>query len=193
VIDSTTEDPKPNPTLDEFAADVVAIARAGGDEHQVTDAIAARLKQLLRDGLELTPDQRRPDPDRYVMYPLFVAADGSLCIAAAVWDVGQSTPIHDHGTWGVIGILEGREHEDRYETASEGRPVRLGERVLNAGEVVVWCTHDHDVHAVACASDIPCVGIHVYGANIGELQRRSYDPITGSVRWFVSRWPSAAA
>jgi hypothetical protein len=41
--------------------------------------------------------------------------------------------------------------------------------------VTVCCTTDDDVHRVACGSDEPCIGIHVYGANIGALSRRRYD------------------
>jgi predicted metal-dependent enzyme (double-stranded beta helix superfamily) len=122
------------------------------------------------------------------MYPLWVSEDSRLSIAAAVWNVGQRTPIHDHGTWGVIGILDGRELEVRYAPSESGPPIRLDERLLGPGEVVVCCTTDQDLHAVACASEVPCVGIHVYGADIGTLPRRTYEPTTGSVRGFVSRW-----
>ncbi|WP_162799236.1 hypothetical protein [Nocardioides sp. 616] len=34
----------------------------------------------------------------------------------------------------------------------------------------------------------PVIGIHVYGADIGTLPRRSYDPETGAVHWFTSTW-----
>jgi predicted metal-dependent enzyme (double-stranded beta helix superfamily) len=57
-----------------------------------------------------------------------------------------------------------------------------------AGQVTVCCTTDDDVHQVRCGGDQPVVGIHVYGADIGTLPRRSYDPQTGAVHWFTSRW-----
>ena len=49
-------------------------------------------------------------------------------------------------------------------------------------------TTDDDGHQVRCGGDRPVVGIHVYGADIGTLPRRSYDPATGGVHWFTSRW-----
>lgn len=49
-------------------------------------------------------------------------------------------------------------------------------------------TTDDDVHAVTAVGDEPTIGIYVYGGNIGTVNRRSYDPATGLVQWFVSGW-----
>jgi predicted metal-dependent enzyme (double-stranded beta helix superfamily) len=124
------------------------------------------------------------------MYPLHVAADGSFSIASAVWNVGQSTPVHGHETWGVVGIYSGIEVEVQFSkpTASHVPLVEVGTEEWTAGQVTVCCTTDDDVHQVRCGSDVPVVGIHVYGADIGTLPRRCYDPTTGAVHWFTSPW-----
>jgi predicted metal-dependent enzyme (double-stranded beta helix superfamily) len=178
-----------SPSVAALAAQVRHILSEGDDEHRVTAAVAAALDDALAEGLEVPAPLRTPDPSHYVMYPLAVADDDSYSIACAVWDVGQRTPIHDHGTWGVIGILSGTEREIRYQLPGTGAPVRLEERLLDTGSVAVCCTSDQDVHEVSAASDEPCIGIHVYGADIGRLVRHSYDPVTGQPRDFVSRWP----
>lgn len=66
-----------------------------------------------------------------------------------------------------------------------------GEERWRPGQVTICCTTD-DVHAVTAVGDEPTVGIHVYGANIGKVRRRSYDPATGEAEWFVSGWDSPA-
>ncbi|QCW49374.1 hypothetical protein FE634_01170 [Nocardioides dongxiaopingii] len=176
---------------------VAALARAveeliaqGLDEQALTAAVRAELEAALAAGFELPAEQVRPDPERYVMYPLHVAADGGFSIASAVWDVGQGTPVHGHETWGVVGIYSGVEVETRFEKpARPGVPLVLeGTDEWGAGQVTVCCTTDDDVHQVRCGGDQPVVGIHVYGADIGTLPRRSYDPATGGVHWFTSRW-----
>jgi len=177
------------PSVAALAARVKTIVAEGADEYRLTAAAADALRGALAGGLEVPPALRAPDPRRYVMYPLAVAPDGSYSIACAVWDVGQRTPIHDHGTWGVIGILSGTEREVRYRVPETGAPVRLGERLLGAGSVTVCCTSDQDVHEVSADGSVPCVGIHVYGADIGTLARHAFDPVTGQAREFVSRWP----
>lgn len=185
----------PELAMDEAFADFVTaveqeVATHGQDEQAVTAAVAGHLQTWLDRGVVIPAPLRAPNEDHYVMYPLHVAEDGSFSIASAVWNVGQKTPVHDHGTWGVIGIVAGRESEKRYAPdATEANGLAyLGEAFLHPGDVEVCCTTDQDVHSVAAASDVPCVGIHVYGADIGTLPRRSFSQVDGSVTTFVSAW-----
>jgi predicted metal-dependent enzyme (double-stranded beta helix superfamily) len=173
-----------------FARFVEGLIAQDLDEQALTAAIRDELARVLAAGIDLPPETTRPDPDRYVMYPLHVADDGSFSIASAVWNVGQGTPVHGHETWGVVGIYRGVEVETRYvkPTRPDVPLVQDGADEWGAGEVTVCCTTDDDVHQVRCGGDEPVVGIHVYGADIGTLPRRSYDPETGAVHWFTSAW-----
>jgi 3-mercaptopropionate dioxygenase len=174
----------------EFIADIEIHVAQRLPEAELTTRVADNLQRLLADGLQLSDTQIAPDAHHYVMRPLYVAPDKSFSIAAAVWNVGQSTPVHGHETWGVVGIHSGVEHETRYAKPSQpDEPlIELDSHSWKAGQVAVCCTTDDDVHAVTCGSDVPCVGIHVYGADIGTLRRRSYEPATGAQSWFVSKW-----
>ena len=176
--------------IEEFAAEVADLVGTGMDEPALTKAVAVRLDALLKAGFRLPEAKIAANPEHYVMYPLHVAADGSFSIAAAVWDVGQSTPVHGHETWGVVGIYSGVEHEIRYHKPPEPGVslVRGGVEDWQSGQVTVCCTTDDDIHQVSCGGAEPCVGIHVYGADIGTLPRRRYDPSTGDVAWFTSTW-----
>lgn len=178
------------PEVAEFAAVVRDLVQQDLDERALTAAVRDRLTALLRAGFTIPEHKRRPDPERYVMYPLHVDPDGAFSIASAVWDVGQGTPVHGHETWGVVGIYSGVEVETRYQKpTTPGVPLTsAGTQQWTAGEVTVCCTSDDDVHQVRCGGDEPVIGIHVYGADIGTLPRRSYDPETGDVSWFTSAW-----
>jgi predicted metal-dependent enzyme (double-stranded beta helix superfamily) len=181
-------------TLDVFITDVAAMVGRTDDELEITGLVAERLSALLAGGYRLPPEVTRPSSDRHVTYPLHIAPDESWSLACVVWNTGQRTPVHSHETWGVAGIYSGAERELRYlkpPVAESGTPLTaLAEQEWSRGQVTVCCTTDDDVHAVTAVGDEPTVGIHVYGANIGTLRRRSYDPATGSVEWFVSGWDS---
>ncbi|WP_240190717.1 cysteine dioxygenase family protein [Aeromicrobium sp. YIM 150415] len=180
------------PEIAEFAERCRERIRNTDDEQRLTQEIARDLTQVLDAGFDLPEELRRPQEERYIMYPLYVSEDDDLSIASAVWNVAQGTPVHGHETWGVVGIYSGQETERQYEKPRrEGVPLSaLDQAVWSPGQVTVCCTIDDDVHQVWNDGDVPCVGIHVYGRDIGRLERRSYDPETGDQSWFVSTWPT---
>lgn len=183
--------------LQTFIDEVDRVVADGGDQHEITRRVAPLLSALLASGYRLPPELVRPSPARHVNYPLHIAADGGWCLVSVVWNSGQRTPVHGHETWGVAGIYSGAEREIRYvKPTAPGTPLTpAGEQVWERGQVTVCCTTDDDVHAVEAVGEEPTVGIHVYGGDIGVLERPSYDPDTGAVRWFVSGWdhPAGAA
>jgi 3-mercaptopropionate dioxygenase len=180
------------PDLQTFIDGVELVVSGTDDQYEITRRVAQLLSDLLDGGYRLPPEFIRPSPERHVTYPLYIAPDESWCLASVVWNVGQRTPVHGHETWGVVGIYSGSEREIRYvkpaPAAVGGALTSAGEHMWERGQVTVCCTTDDDVHAVEAVGDEPTVGIHVYGGNIGTIERASYDPATGAVRWFVSGW-----
>lgn len=182
--------------MDAFIDDVASLVSGIDDEYEITKRVAEQLSDLLTGDYRLPPELTRPSNEHHVTYPLYIAPDDSWSLASVVWNVGQRTPVHGHETWGVVGIYAGAEREIRYVKPAASEPGRAltpaGEHVWERGQVTVCCTTDDDVHAVAAVGDEPTVGIHVYGGNIGTINRRLYDAATGAVRWFVSGWDSPA-
>ncbi|MBC6459539.1 hypothetical protein [Actinomadura sp. HBU206391] len=187
---------KPDGALQTFIDDVELVVGTTDDEYEITKRVAERLSALLASDYRLPPEVTRPSNEHHVNYPLYIAPDNSWSLASVVWNVGQRTPVHGHETWGVVGIYSGAEHELRYAKPTAAESVRpltpAGEHVWERGQVTVCCTTDDDVHTVAAVGNVPTVGIHVYGANIGTIERRLYDPATGAVRRFVSGWNAPA-
>jgi predicted metal-dependent enzyme (double-stranded beta helix superfamily) len=182
--------------LQTFVDDVARVVAGTDDEHEITERVGERLSALLDSGYRLPAEVTRPSDEHHVNYPLYIAPDNSWSLACVVWNIGQRTPVHGHETWGVVGIYAGAEREFRYDKptpAEAGRPLTpAGEHVWERGQVTVCCTTDDDVHSVAAVGDVPTVGIHVYGADIGNIERRMYDPATGAVQTFVSGWDTPA-
>lgn len=177
-----------DPGVHRLVDGVRAAVQTGTDELTTTAAVAAAVRSALDNGIVIPAPFTEPHPERYAMYPLFVEPDGSFSIAVAVWGVGQRTPIHDHLTWGVVGVVSGAEHELRFAQPAGAAPVATGEAVHGPGAVTVCCTHDHDVHQVAAQGDSACVALHVYGADIGQVVRHAFDPETGAAHPFTSTW-----
>ncbi|MCM3538719.1 hypothetical protein [Priestia endophytica] len=178
-----------HPELNSFIQDVDQIVHEGGSEENLISKVAERMQQLLNLG-DILPDQYLQPQSKSALYPLHIAQDESFSIAVTVFNVGQPSPTHDHGTWGVIGVVQGVEHEIKYaHPSSKNEPlIVLKDRYIREGEVGICCSSEQDLHRVECASSIPCVGIHVYGRNIGKIERHIYDPNTGKKRAGVTPW-----
>ena len=88
---------------------------------------------------------------------------------------GRRTPPHDHGTWATILLLSGEEKNTLYRR-EDGRLRQAGEATLARGSILT--IRPDTVHVAECLSDVPAIGLHVYGGDIFELPRRMWDPET---------------
>ena len=146
---------------------------------QQTAALAAGQLRARLPGPEiLTSAERAGDPDGYVSHLLHTEPDGSFSICALVWRPGQLTPIHDHVTWCVFGVLQGAEYEELYALRDGGACLaEVGSNVNAAGEVSGFAPPS-DIHRVRNCGDGVSISLHVYGADItrlGSSVRRTYD------------------
>ena len=105
-----------------------------------------------------------------------------------VWGPGQRTPIHNHRTWGAIGVLRGLEESTSFDRDKSTGQLTQGEtKVLRQGDVDFVSPRLGDIHEVRNADDTQTsISIHVYGANIGAVARHVYDPMTSRPKDFVS-------
>lgn len=149
-------------------------------------------KTLLRD-LISTDDWlpsfcAQPHAEHYQQYLLHADPLERFSIVSFVWGPGQKTPIHDHTTWGLIGVLRGAEQSVRYERRADGTLSILGEpAILRAGQIDAVSPSIGDIHLVANAErDMASISIHVYGANIGATPRHVFDPHSGQSKDFIS-------
>jgi len=175
---SVSTAPATSASLSEVVYHVRAAVRQGGD----WDLTARRVKEQLRRHLPgpdmLTGAQRQGDPAGYRSHVLHVEPDGSFSVVAMVWLPGQVTPIHDHVTWCVFGVLDGIEHEELFALADNDQSlVRVGAAENQTGQVSGFAPPG-DIHRVRNIGTGITISLHVYGADISRLGcsiRREYN------------------
>lgn len=130
------------------------------------------------------------NPDRYQQFLLHCDPLERFSVASFVWGPGQTTPVHDHTVWGMVGVMRGEELCEEFRVEDSGAVVAAGRHRLPAGEIDLVSPRVGDVHRVSNAlADRPSISIHVYGANIGAVKRHVYDLPAGR-RDFVSGYSS---
>jgi predicted metal-dependent enzyme (double-stranded beta helix superfamily) len=174
--------------LSVFVEGFTALLDRGAHEAAILREGRALLADLIAHDSWLPPALREPDPDSYRIHRLHVDPAGRFSVSAMVWGAGQGTPIHDHTVWGMVGVLEGKERCEEFSPLLEpGGPLVRGQvHELSPGDIDVVSPTIGDIHRVSNAlDDGVSVSIHVYGGDIGAIERSRYDD-TGRATPFVS-------
>jgi predicted metal-dependent enzyme (double-stranded beta helix superfamily) len=158
-------------------ADLVAAVRQvvsmRADWAHTANLVTDQLRAHLPGPDLLTADQRLGHPDRPVGHVLHVEPNGTFSILGLVWRPGQSTRIHDHITWCVVGVLAGNEHEELFDESLNP----LGVRDNRPGEVSGFAPPG-DIHRIRNDGHEIAISLHIYGTDItrvGSSARRYYN------------------
>jgi 3-mercaptopropionate dioxygenase len=170
--------------------DLITAIRAATQRHadwpQTAVLVAGQLRRHLPGPEILTARERLGDPDGYRCHVLHTEPDGSFSVTAMVWRPGQVTPIHDHVTWCVFGVLQGIEYEELYTVGTDGSYLQEVGRSENPTGAVSGFAPPGDIHRVRNSGDSVAISLHVYGADItrlGSSVRRAYDlPVSAPAR-----------
>ncbi|RFB75590.1 cysteine dioxygenase family protein [Methylovirgula sp. 4M-Z18] len=175
--------------LDRFIDDAHAVIGQTEDAAERVTMIAPLMRRLLdSDRSFLQPAHFRSNPEHYERNAIHISDDGNLSLFALVWLPGQWTPVHDHGSWGVVGIVQGLLEERSYMAAdgeiTRDTGIRLrrgGVILLNPGSVTSFVPNPDHIHMTGVAAEREmCVSLHVYGRNMNSFH--IYDVAAGTRR-----------
>ena len=160
---------------------------ADQDEERIFVDGRALLAELVSHDDWLPPRFAASSPQRYQQYLLHCDPLERFSVTSFVWAPGQATPLHDHTVWGMVGVLRGAELCEEFVADPSGALTPCGAHRLHAGAIDLVSPRIGDIHRVSNALlDAVSVSVHVYGANIGRLERHIYDPHSGQPSRFVS-------
>ncbi|MFY9241089.1 MAG: hypothetical protein WAO78_19845 [Roseovarius sp.] len=153
--------------------DLVANLRtaATGDNPRV--AVKALLEQAVAN-----PEVMQAAMPKFAENDVILHEDDTVSIWHCRFMPGQTVPAHDHQMLATIGVYSGAERNDFYEADPETGGIRKSsEVVLSAGNVLQ--IGPSAIHAVGCASETPCMGIHVYLGALTQIDRSLFDTEKG--------------
>ncbi len=175
------------PALRAFVSDASVRAREGSDPADCVLALAPMMLELIeRASTFLEAQHYRSDANHYARNLVYDAPDGSLSLYTLVWLPGQWTPVHDHGSWGVVGVLEGVLEERNYVRLSQDRGadegihlVRGGVILLGRGAVTSFVPNPDHIHVTGVPPQRPrAVSLHLYGRMMNSFN--TYDVSAGT-------------
>jgi 3-mercaptopropionate dioxygenase len=174
-------------SVDAFVQDARQIMQSSQDRQRIVDELRPLLDRLMRNPDLLEERFKRTNEYGMYSYQFYKSPDGSLTISAPAFIKGHPTPIHDHLTWGVIGVYSGQQLTTRYhrvDDTGEAGTTRLEvveNEVLAPGSIYPLLPPE-DLHRIETVSNEPGISIHVLGADLGRQRRNVFEPIRYKVR-----------
>jgi 3-mercaptopropionate dioxygenase len=173
--------------LQHFIAQATARSAHQPDPADCVLAIAPLMLDLIEHaGTFLEPQHYKSSEAGYTRNLIYETPDNSLSLYALVWRPGQWTPIHDHGSWGVVGVVEGVLEERSYVSLSPNREAhsdlalaRGGIILLAQGAVTSFVPNPDHIHVTGVPAERSrAVSLHLYGRtmrhfNIYDLNART--------------------
>jgi predicted metal-dependent enzyme (double-stranded beta helix superfamily) len=180
--------------LDFVAAMTRLVNEGPRSEAQMLERAVPLMRALVAEDDWLPEAMTATHPQYYQQHLLYGDPLDRFSLVSFVWGPGQKTPVHDHTVWGIIGMLRGAECGQRYAPGAEGRLVAHGDEVtLRPGELDIVSPDRGDIHVVRNAfADRVSISIHLYGGNIGRIERHVFVPETGERKNFVSGYSNAS-
>lgn len=167
-----------SPALTSFIELAQARSRVSCDPADCVLALAPLMLDLISQAdTFLRPEHFRSSAEGYTRNLIHAEADRSLSLYALVWLPGQWTPVHDHGSWGVVGVVEGVLEERSYVRLSPDRGAdedielaRGGTILLSPGAVTSFVPNPDHIHITGVPSERPrAVSLHLYGRTMSDF------------------------
>ncbi len=154
------------------------------------ETITPLMHKLIASGTDFLEEKHfQSHPDHYSRNAIYIDPNNTLSIFSLVWLPGQWTPIHDHGTWGVVGVVEGGLEERNFiRTDSKEKTAmtdielsRGGSIILSPGSVTSFVPNPDHIHKTGNAGQKPAVSLHLYGHSMAGFH--IYDKENGTREW----------
>ncbi len=142
------------------------------------------LTRLVLDEVLLQNQYHSGDPNDIVLYRSPVR---SFSVRAFIWEPDRRYPIHDHGSWGIIGVHLNTIRETKYRRLDDGgregyaEVEKACEAVIGAGDVTHVLPFNDGLHKMEALDGRAAISIHVYGKALRKGFIQQFDPHHNSV------------
>jgi predicted metal-dependent enzyme (double-stranded beta helix superfamily) len=83
---------------------------------------------------------------------------------------GTTSTIHNHGTWGVVMVLQGKQKNTFWQrvptTEFPNKIERVGERIIEPGDIISFTTEA--IHRIEAVGEEPTITFNLYGETHGS-------------------------
>ncbi|NJL91346.1 MAG: cupin [Coleofasciculaceae cyanobacterium SM2_1_6] len=176
--DDTSEDWLTKPyRLYRFLTDLEDIIWQESDDRLRLQRICPLVRRLLNSSEWIFTSFLLPDPATgWSVQLLYDEPDFPITIQMVAWSPQSVSPIHNHGAWGLVAILDGAEKNTFWQRSSTAEAPdqikKTGEHCLLGGDIL--CFMPDAIHQIEVMGDQPTISFNVYGET-DYTQRFEFD------------------
>lgn len=108
-----------------------------------------------------------------------------LTVQVETMKSGAQSNIHNHGTWGIVAILEGQEKNTFWRRTPEpdwpDKITPVADKILTPGDVISFLPDA--IHHIQAIDDVPLVTFNMYGETHSK-HRFDFDPMTHTAKHY---------
>jgi len=184
--------------LNDLHDEINAALGSGAKPEAIIERLRAPFAAFLKRDGWLPAPCRVPIPGKAASYALLRSKDPEYVLFSMVLPVGESTKVHNHLAWGLIGLWQGRQFEVQYHRVDDGANPEYAElaetnrQTLAPGEITRLLPPLDDVHIITTLSDVPSISIHLLGNDLGRIPRQLFYPEEKRAETFVSGYDNVS-
>lgn len=127
--------------------------------------------QKLMSSLELSPEFVESIKSGQRDGRIYTSPENGFFVQVFHWPAGVKTPVHNHNTWGVMGILHNQLHVTEYSlTALEAEGQfdvsQTHDYQAQRGAIIYLTAPDDEIHQIVNDSEHESLSVHIYGAEM---------------------------
>lgn len=169
-----------------FLTDLEDVLLTIPDDRDRLQAIMPLVRNLLTSSYWLQMEYDQPSPKTgWSVKTLYREPEYPLTVQMVAWKPGTSSPIHNHGAWGIVALIDGTEKNrfwKRSPTAEFPDKLELvGEQILQPGEIIGFTPGA--IHSVESLGDEPTISFNIYGET-NYSQRYQFDIVKHTAKNF---------
>lgn len=175
-----------NYRLHRFLTELEDVINDVADESSRLPDIRLLVRRLITNSYWVQSQYPEPCPKTGISVLLLYDELGfPLTVQTVTFTPGVVSSIHNHGNWGVVAVLKGKEKNTFWKRTNDSefkdKIEPMGELTLVAGDIISF-TPDA-IHSVEAMGDEPTVTFNIYGET-HHSQRFEFDPITHIAKSF---------
>lgn len=149
-----------------FLTDLEDILNNITNDVQRLSAIVPLVRKLINDSPWLVLSINEPNPDTgWEIMTLYDDPSYPLTVQLVSWAEGTISPIHNHGCWGVVTLLQGEEKNTfwrkNYQANQPFSIEKTEEKMLTAGDIL--CLTPSAIHHIEAKGNQPTISFNLYG------------------------------